>query len=171
MGANHNTSRCNFCEKEISSITSHLQDRPASVRWKKFGKCCASCDSDTLIDFGDNIKTFSVDASSLNNKSAIQNNEIINKPADSDNNFDLKDDLKHRRIKAGKRLITIGRISGFIGVIAFFVLFYNEYALLAAGGLVILLAGILLCRIGVFKIARCSRSPLRKPMHSEPRHH
>ena len=172
MGASHNTSRCNFCEKEIPSITMNLQNRPTSLRWQKFGKCCASCDSDTHIDFGDNIKNLSVDASFLNNNSEISvKNEIVNKQTAFENNSDIEDDPKQRKIKTGKKLITTGRVIGASGAILFITLIYIEYVIFAFGGLVFMLAGIVLCRIGVFNIASCRRATPRNPVQSEPRHH
>ena len=156
MGASNNTSRCNFCDKEVSTITTSLQNRPSSERWRKFGKCCASCDSDSLIEFDSNLDGYVVEAAAKQNGaySYSQNNrKHITYYPESDSSEVKKNQL----IKKARRLIKSGKIIGASGAFLFIFLIYVEYALFAFGGLIVLLTGILLCRIGVFRIASCKR--------------
>ena len=167
MGANQNTSRCNYCDKEITSITMNLQSRPASARWQKFGKCCASCDADEIIEFRDSIKNLTVDPGRKSSTTAAQRKSPDKtRQYDDEPGISLSASKKQHGIRSGERIITTGRVLGSAGGLLFLVLIYTEHLILAVAGLFILLTGILLCRIGVLRIARCRRSVPVKPIKS-----
>ncbi|MEE4116779.1 MAG: hypothetical protein V2I37_11455 [Marinilabiliaceae bacterium] len=145
----------------------NLQNRPASARWQKFGKCCASCDADEIIEFRDSIKNLKLDPGNRSSKTAAQRKSPDNtRLYDDEPGISLSDSKKQRDIRTGERIITTGRVLGAAGGLLFLVLIYTEHLMLAVAGLFILLTGILLCRIGVLRIARCRRSVPIKPIKS-----
>ena len=136
--------KCDYCSNEISVLTLKLQNDPSSDKWRKHGLCSASCSGHYHTP-----EAYSVQPG----EAGIPAEEIT---SDFDSSAFANEEFHNmsRRIESSKRLIISGKYIAAAGVLTSFILFYSDHEIWAISGLTIVLIGIFLCRLGVWKKCR-----------------
>lgn len=148
--------KCEYCNNDISLLTLKLQQHPTSQLWLRHGQCCAACKSAGEIEGVNNKESVAVlghDKSFNDNglQPEVSNNILINAPASKG---DIEDEAKLNMRKRARRTIKAGNIIASISLVACFLFFYYEYFFLSIASLIIAIAGIVLCRLAIWKKCR-----------------
>ncbi len=148
--------KCEYCNNDISLLTLKLQQHPTSQLWLRHGQCCAACKSAGELEGVNNKESVAVLGRDKSfNDNGIQPedsyNIIINTPA---SDGDIEDEAKLNMRKRAGRTIKAGNIIASISLVACFLFFYNEYFFLSIASLIIAIAGIVLCRLAIWKKCR-----------------
>ena len=149
-------------------LTRKLQQHPSSHLWLRHGQCCAACtatgditglEMELMID--EDLKKLSQNGDDLNNSShenvflsGNHNTNILyalTRASEIEEGTQLESRRRARRaIRAGNTVATVSIATGFI-------FFYYEYFVFALVGLIIGVAGIVLCRLAVWKKYRIEK--------------
>ncbi|MBN1388918.1 MAG: hypothetical protein JW965_10755 [Bacteroidales bacterium] len=151
--------KCDYCNNGISLLIKKLQEHPTSNIWLRYGRCCAACIATEEIK--------GIDKELLNgedpNKSSHEN---VFKSGDHNTNIlysltravEIEDETRLKNRKKATRAITAGNIVTSVSLLAGLIFFYYEYFTFALVALIIVIAGIVLCRLGVVKKCRIDKS-------------
>ena len=148
-------SKCDFCNEEVSLLTKKLQKSPTAHRLEKFGLCSVSCTSH-ISRPADNDKETLNENSFYANRDRNADYQLGNikyfYDSGSKGHIAIRTDIT--KIEVGQRMIIIGKVLSAAGIIGAIILFYNDHAVLALSGLITLLIGVMVCRLGVWKKCR-----------------
>lgn len=149
---NKQTGLCSICSEEVSVLTQKLQQSNNAKRWKKFGKCCVTCDSPEYYKHR---------RRSLYREYLTYRNETLPQTLDSERSSEnairseigISTDKSSKRVnlKVYGRLIAAGKFLGTLGVLTGISFFYIESFILLIIAAVLILVGIVLCRFCVWK--------------------
>ncbi len=147
--------KCETCGNKITGITKNQQSDPSSAIWARYGLCSAGCMAHTSILRKDKKieQQIHTDNSNINIGTA-QERRFDDQSSGERSKQRTILELKDKKILTWQRMISRGKILGGIGLTAGIILYYNEIVYGALACLVLVVVGIVLCRIGVWKKCR-----------------
>ncbi len=148
--------KCDYCDSDISLLTKKLQQHPTSHLWIRHGQCCAACKSVGEINGINNIRSIAVqDFDKSPNDNGMQSGDYNgNKTHSLAREAEIEDEVRLNIRKQARRTIRAGNIIASVSLVAAFLFFYYEYFHLAIAALIMAIAGVVLCRLGVWKKCR-----------------
>jgi len=146
---------CDHCNKDITSLTYKLQQHSSSHIWLKHGQCCAACvSSQDIRNNMDEQDLIIEDRKPYEEKIRETGNYRTNIFLALSRAADMEDNAGTKSKGKAKRFITTGKIIGATGISAGFVFLYYELFILSIIFFIVGIAGIILCRLGVWKQCR-----------------
>lgn len=147
--------KCETCGNKITGITKNLQSEPTSLIWARYGLCSAGCMAhpSTLRKEKKMEQQLHADNSN-NNISAAQERRFDDQSTENVSWKSTEPELKDKKILPWQRMMSKGKILGGIGLTTGIILYYNEIVYGALACLILIIVGIVLCRIGVWKKCR-----------------
>ncbi len=147
--------KCESCGNEISGITKLEQSNPSSKIWARYGLCSAGCMAHTptlrVEEIRENLKSVE-SANYIADRKQIRgfDSQVTNEKSITG----TSSGFRKNKILTWQRCITRGKLLAGIGLTAGIILYYNEIVYGAMAFLILVVIGIVLCRIGVWKKCR-----------------
>ncbi|HCC70908.1 MAG TPA: hypothetical protein DEQ09_07150 [Bacteroidales bacterium] len=145
---------CEHCNNEISDLTRKLQKHQTSSLWMKHGQCCVACIAPNDIKFIDNNITYEKKRNKPLKEGKKNGNRRDNMIFARDGVSVMEEEARFRIMRQADKSISTGKIIGGTGAAAGLIFLYYEIYIIALAGLLLAIAGIITCRMGVWKKCR-----------------